>query len=153
MHRLLHFIRRHTLAVFIVVGIVLLVLAFMAGKWTVYRAHPELSQSDEAQAVLAKVGKLIVLPAGEAPQMATLTDAASAKTGQPFLKDAENGDVIIVYSGAGEAILYRPATGKLVAVGPVTDQSPEDVQAPAPKPAPPPIEASTTDDTSTSSKK
>jgi hypothetical protein len=151
MHGFFHFLRHHALAVSIVIALLLLILSFFAGRWSVYRVHPELSGEDQAGAILQKVGQLIQLPQNETPSMATINDAASAKAGQPFLKDAENGDVLIVYSTAGEAILYRPSTNKLVAVGPVTSgSSDEGDTTPAPKPTPPP-EASTTDDTATSS--
>jgi hypothetical protein len=53
--------------------------------------------------------------------VAAIADAAQAKLGQPFLADAENGDVLIVYQQAGEALLYRPSTNKLIAVGPIAD--------------------------------
>jgi len=58
--------------------------------------------------------------------MAIINDAASAKKEQPFLKNAANGDVLIVYPNAGEALMYRPSSNKLIAVGPV-DNSVQDV--------------------------
>lgn len=106
------------------VVLVLLGLAFFGGRYSVYRAHPELSSTEQAQALLARVSALIQLPQNETPSMATITDAASAKAQQPFLQNAVNGDILIVYSSSGEALLYRPSTNKLVAVGPISNGTP-----------------------------
>ncbi|MHB8661002.1 MAG: hypothetical protein ACYC75_03700 [Minisyncoccota bacterium] len=90
------------------------------GRYVVYQENPALSGQQQATDILNKVGGLIQLPANEAPTMAAINDAASAKKTQPFLANAENGDVLIVYSNAQIAILYRPSENKLIAVGPVT---------------------------------
>jgi hypothetical protein len=140
----------HRYSFWIVIGImlVLLALVFEAGRWSVYRAHSELSSMEQANAILVNVGKLIQLP-NEQPTMATINDAASVKEAQPFLINAENGDVLIVYSNAREALLYRPATNKLIAVGPVDNA--QNNRATIPTPAP--ITASSTNATTTESKK
>ena len=96
---------------------------YALGQHAVYASHPQLSQAAQANRILKKVSALIQLPSGETPSMATITDAASAKKVQPFLASAQNGDVLIVYAKAGEALLYRPSTDKLVAVGPVDQNS------------------------------
>ncbi|MDR3547796.1 MAG: hypothetical protein P4M11_05960 [Candidatus Pacebacteria bacterium] len=72
---------------------------------------------------MQKVGELIQLPQGGTPTMATITNASAVKSEQPFLANAENGDVLIVYTNAQTAMLYRPSTNKLIAVGPVTSQA------------------------------
>jgi hypothetical protein len=126
------------------------------GRSAVYREHPELSGQEQASAILQKVGALIQLPSGEAPTMATINDATSAKKAQAFLKSAENGDVLIVYPNAAEALLYRPSTDKLIAVGPVNSnpgagQGTEQIQTlPAPTASSTPRKDATT---STSTKK
>lgn len=111
-------------------GILLLlvtgVAAFFGGRMSVYTSHPELTQAEEAKAILEKVGKLIKLPEGELPSMATIEDAEGVKAGQPFLSNAENGDVLIVYNTTATAILYRPSSNLLIAVGPVNMSSPEE---------------------------
>ncbi len=94
--------------------------AFYAGRYTVYQANPGLAAQEKATAILSKVGKLIQLPQGETPSMAAITDATAVRKAQPFLAKAENDDVLIVYQSAQTAILYRPSTNKLIAVGPVT---------------------------------
>ncbi len=145
--RIFRFIRRFFFLIPIVVLLVLLALAFEVGRWSVYGAHPELSQTEQANTVLAKVGKLIQLP-NEQPTMAAINDAANAKKGQPFLTGAANGDILIVYPNAAEALLYRPSTNQLIAVGPVDSgdaQQHTTVQAS-------PVLTGTTSDATTTSK-
>lgn len=144
-------IRRHLfLWLLIIVTLVILVLAFEGGRWSVYREHPELSSTEQANVILTNVGKLIQLP-NEQPTMATINDAASAKKAQPFLVNAVNGDVLIVFPNAAEALLYRPSTNKLIAVGPVDNGQNNRVTMPAPESTP--TVASSTNATTTKSKK
>lgn len=100
-----------------------LVLAFIVGRASI-SAPPKLAGVAQENTILAKVGKLIPLPTNETPTIAMVRDAASAKQDQPFLAPAENGDVLIVYTNAQEAILYRPSSDKIIVVGPVHDTVP-----------------------------
>lgn len=68
---------------------------------------------DEVQDVLASVGKLMELPGGEEPKLATVTDKEKLQ-GQSFFANAQNGDKVLLYLAAKKAILYRPATNKVV---------------------------------------
>ena len=142
------FIHRFFIPILLLVGIILLALAFELGRYTVYQAHPELSSEDQAAQILTKVSALIQLPQDEAPQIATINNAASAKAGQPFLVNAENGDVLIVYSNAGQALLYRPSTDKLIAVGPVASSQTQNT----PPPVSVPVATTTYESTASSSK-
>jgi hypothetical protein len=133
MSKLLALIRRYFFPLAILVVALVLFGVYELGRSSVYRAHPELAGAEQASALLAKVGKLISLPAGETPTMATINDAASAKKSQPFLREAENGDILIVYPAAQQAFVYRPAANKLIAVGPVNNAAAQP-QASAPAP-------------------
>jgi hypothetical protein len=62
--------------------------------------------------VLTEVGKLMVLPEGETPTIATVTDVERLRTNQPFFNSAKNGDKVIVYSK--KAILYDPVAKKII---------------------------------------
>lgn len=77
-----------------------------------------------------KVGKLLTLPTDEQPTVATVQDKEKLKD-QPFFKDAQNGDKLLIYTKAQKAIIYREEGNKLINVGPVT----LDTQAPAANPA------------------
>ena len=122
----LSFFRRHFFWLLILAAAIVIAGVYELGRSSVYRAHPELASAEQATAILAKVGELIQLPK-EQPTMATIDDAASAKKAQPFLVNAENGDILIVYQNAQQAIVYRPSTNKLIAVGPVNNSAPQKV--------------------------
>jgi hypothetical protein len=147
---LVRFVRRYILWIVAVVVLILLGAAFELGRYNVYQANPGLEGQEQATAVLDKVGQLIQLPQSETPTMATISNAASARQGQPFLANAQNGDVLIVYTNAGEALLYRPSNNKLIAVGPVDTSGPQTSAAETPVPA---SVATTTDATDTPSTK
>lgn len=113
------FLRRHFFWLLILAAALILAGVYELGRASVYRAHPELASAEQATALLAKIGELIQLPSGEIPTMATVNDATSAKKSQPFLANAQNGDILIVYQNAQQALVYRPSTNKLITVGPV----------------------------------
>ena len=77
----------------------------------------------EIQNVINKVGKLIVLPEGETPTVATVSDPARLKD-QPFFARAKVGDRVLIYTKAKKAILYDEANNKIVEVAPVTIGTP-----------------------------
>jgi hypothetical protein len=80
-----------------------------ATKTTAEKSHQQTSSSQ----VINQVGKLVTLPAGETPTVATVNDAAKLKS-QPFFADAKNGDKVLIYSKAGKAVLYRPSTNRII---------------------------------------
>lgn len=74
---------------------------------------------EELKRVLEKVGRLVLLPEGETPTLATVTDK-QLLSGQDFYKNAENGDKVLIYAVAKKAFLYRPSTNKIIEIAPVT---------------------------------
>jgi predicted negative regulator of RcsB-dependent stress response len=76
-------------------------------------------QQAQVQDIVAKVSKLIMLPTGEQPVVATINDAASLIKDQVFYKGAENGDVVLVYQKAAKAVIYSPSRNIIVNVGPI----------------------------------
>ena len=69
------------------------------------------------------VGKLMILPKGEEPVIATITDSKALAKEQVFYSNAQNGDVVLVYQKAMQAIIYSPSRGVIVNVGPVYYQN------------------------------
>src|ERR1035437_9538775 len=53
--------------------------------------NPTASANEQTQTLVDKVGKLMVLPSGETPTIATVSDITKL-TGQPFFAKAKNGD-------------------------------------------------------------
>jgi len=76
----------------------------------------------ESSALVAKVAKLIYLPEGEVPTIATVTDLNALK-GQVFFVDAQKGDKVLIYTKAKKAVLYNPKSNKIVTVAPLSVDS------------------------------
>lgn len=67
--------------------------------------------------VTGRVSRHMVLPSDEVPALLTVTD--NAKLTSSFLKQAKNGDKVLVYQTNKKAILYRPDVDRIIDVGPV----------------------------------
>lgn len=74
--------------------------------------------NDQLSKIITEVGKIIKLPEGEVPTMATISDISKLND-QAFFKNGKNGNVLLVYSQAGKAILYDPVDKKIVEIAPV----------------------------------
>lgn len=79
---------------------------------------PQKAANEETKKLVDEVGKLIELPKGEEPTVATITDKNKLKD-QSFFAKAENGDKVVIFSKSQKAILYRPSTKKIIEVAPI----------------------------------
>lgn len=113
----------------IILAAVIVVLGGGYFGWVKYQAMQNTPEAQAAKlevqknAIIAKIKQLTVLP-DEAPVLFTVNDANLLKTQQAFFKDAENGDVLLVFQTSGKALIYREATDKIVNSGPVSFQQP-----------------------------
>jgi negative regulator of sigma E activity len=80
--------------------------------------HPEVLAQQQTETLVDKVGRLVELPVGEKPTVATVSDV-SKLSNQTFFANAKNGDKVLIYSTAKKAILYRPSTDKVINVAPL----------------------------------
>ncbi len=96
---------------------------FKSGKTN--KTNASTAANAEVDELIKKVNSLIVLPQGETPTIATVSDKSKLKD-QAFLKNAENGDKILIYAKAKKAILYRPSLNKIIETAPISlrDQQP-----------------------------
>jgi len=78
-------------------------------------ADPETAAKQELAATIKKIGSFIELPKDEEPTLATVKDVGKLKD-QPFFANAKDGDVALIYSKSGKAILYRPSGNKIIEV-------------------------------------
>lgn len=78
---------------------------------------------EQKNAVIAKVKALTVLPEEE-PVLFTVNDANLLKSQQAFFKDAENGDVLLVFQKDSKALIFREATNQIINAGPISFQQP-----------------------------
>src|SRR3989338_1368134 len=95
--------------------------------------NSQKAAQDEAKALVETVGKIIELPSGEEPTVATVTDAAKLRE-QSLFQKAQNGDKVLVYINAKKAFLYRPSTNKIIDLGPVKDLNQEQTATSSAKP-------------------
>ena len=103
------------------VAVVILVLG--GGGYLYYRQtqannNPQSVVEQEVKKIVSEVGKLIDLPTGEDPTLATVTDITKLKD-QPFFTKAKNGDKVLIYTNAKKAILYDPILKKVLDVAPI----------------------------------
>ncbi|NTU66837.1 MAG: hypothetical protein HGB08_02825 [Candidatus Moranbacteria bacterium] len=104
--------------------IVFLIIVGLAGVAAYYykqykkiKDNPQVVSQEETQFVISELGKLMELPEGT-PSMATVQDKEKLKD-QSFFKKAENGDKVLIYADAKQAILFRPSTKKIIEVAPL----------------------------------
>jgi hypothetical protein len=84
-------------------------------------ANPQIAVEQQTKELLTKVGQIYSgLPTNETPTIAAVSDAAKARKQSAFFANAQNGDKVLMYVKAGQAILYRPSTNKIVIVAPLT---------------------------------
>ncbi len=92
----------------------------LSSKVTTLESNPQIAIQKQTDELIAKVGALMQLPKDETPTIANVSDAAKAKQQSSFFDNAQNGDRVLMYVKAGQAILYRPSTSKIVLVAPLT---------------------------------
>lgn len=124
--------RRSDVSGAIIFAVILVVLgggAYALWSWSGWfsdapaeeRATSREEEENEITDIVARVGELIVLPEGEEPTIATVTDPEKLRD-QVFFANAKEGDVVLIYTGAQKAYLYDPVADKLVEVAPLTIQ-------------------------------
>lgn len=97
---------------------------YFYGKYHALKANLYAEAQKETVAIVFTVGKLIELPANETPVVATVSDKEKLRN-QSFFQMAENGDILLAYNTAMKAILYRPATNKIINVALISSNQSE----------------------------
>jgi hypothetical protein len=118
--------RVHTKPI-LIISIVLLVIAggaaaFFFKQYTDLKNSPDVVAKENTARLISKVGRLYALPSDEDPTVAEVSDKNKVKD-QPFFKNVENGDSVLVYPKSRIAILYRESQDKIINVGPVAIDS------------------------------
>lgn len=105
----------------------ILVIAVLASGASAYYFYNEASAlkkdpnkvtREGTEKLIAQIGKLIVLPEGETPTVATVSDPEKLKD-QTFFARAKTGDKVLIYTNAKRAILYDVENNKIVEVAPI----------------------------------
>lgn len=105
---------------------------------------PTKAARQETEVLIAEMTKVIALPdadlANGEPTLATVLDKEKLKD-QEFFAKAENGDKVLIYTKAKKAFLWRPSSGVVINVAPVTigeggEATPSASKTPTPTPTP-----------------
>ena len=107
----------------LVVGLVIIASLAFAGYFY-YKLHKIERNTNgeaakqEAQDLLGKVAKIYLIPTGEDPTIATVSDPLALKN-QAFFADSQKGDKVLIFTKAGRAVLYRPSIDKIIETAPI----------------------------------
>lgn len=111
-----------------VFNVILIILFFASTLTAIYfysqiNTDPQKVAQDKQAALLAQVSRLIFLPQGENPTIATVANIDVLRN-QPFFANAKNGDSVLIYVKARKAILYDEVNNKIVEVAPINIGNP-----------------------------
>ncbi len=102
--------------------IISVVVVIVLGLWVAgsialgleYWNLKQKTEKNDAKAVVEKLKVLMTVPAEE-PLVATITDAIKLKQSEPFYKNAQNGDKVVIWKD--KAVIYRMDQNKIVDFG------------------------------------
>lgn len=108
--------------------VVLLVILVSAGVYLFAASREDVKipntanlELEQLQQLIDDLGELMAIPEGEAPVMAIVSDATNLKS-QPFFKNSQAGDRVMIFKSTKQAVLYRASEKKIIAATFVTDQ-------------------------------
>ncbi len=82
-----------------------------------------IENEEDAEKLIAKVNRLIVMPEEDVPSIATVNDLEKLK-GQAFFAKAKVGDKVLIYSQSQKAILYREGEDRIIEIAPIISSAP-----------------------------
>jgi hypothetical protein len=95
------------------------------------KKNPNVVAQAEVADLVSKIGELVLLPEGETPTVATVSDPEALKD-QTFFAQAVKGDKVLIYAQAKKAILYSVSMNKIIEVAPLNIGNAKSVTPPAP---------------------
>lgn len=109
--------------VIIVILVTLLVAAAGAAIYFYQKANidPQQEAVKDLQNTITLVSRHLVLPEGETPTLATVSDPEKLRD-QPFFANAKKGYKVLIYASSQKAILYDPINDRIVEVAPINTQ-------------------------------
>lgn len=110
-----------------------LVVAISLGGYFYYKLHnlqknTQEGVKKETKDLLGKVARLYLIPTGEEPTIATVSDPVKLKD-QSFFSSSQKDDKVLIFTEAGKAVLYRPSIDKIIEVAPINN-SKKDAKVP-----------------------
>lgn len=118
------------------VMMIIVVIALCLSGYFYYKLHTiqkDIAVNDknkqEAKDLLGKVAKLYLIPTGEEPTIATVSDPTALKS-QSFFTQSQKGDKVLIFSKAGRAVLYRPSIDKIIETAPISNPTNDQITTP-----------------------
>ena len=99
--------------------LVAVVLIFVIGGLLILKHNKPATGKVSINKVVSEVSRHYVLPTGEQPTLATVSDVEKVRS-QSFFAHANNGDEVLIYAKAKKAILYRPSIDRILEIAPLT---------------------------------
>lgn len=99
----------------IIAALGLLILASLAANVVLYSKYTKVQNDNpniQTQRIIDELGKTIALP-DETPSVLTVVDKSKLADSE-IAKKAQNGDKILLFQKAGQVVVYRPSTHKLI---------------------------------------
>ena len=116
--------QKRIVVLFSLLALVIVILIIVVGysQYRLYKLSQEETVITDGTRVTANTGEEVIkalsrhilVPQGK-PQIAEVKDVTKLRNSQAFFKDAENGDIVVVYGTT--IILYRPSLDIVVAMG------------------------------------
>jgi len=91
----------------------------------ILKTNPQTVAKEESDSLISKISRIYLLPQGEDPTVATVSDPEALKS-QSFFNQSEKGDKVLIYTKAGKAILYRPSIDKIIDTAPISNNTKPD---------------------------
>ena len=91
-------------------------------KFRALKNNPNAQVQKEAEDLLAQVAQIYLIPTGEEPTIATVSDPNALKN-QSFFTQSQKGDKVLIFSKAGRAVLYRPSINKIIETAPINNKN------------------------------
>jgi len=118
----------------VVIPLVAIIAVLVAGyfykQFSDLKKNPNMVAEREVASLVAKVSRLALLPEGETPTVATVSDPEALKD-QAFFAQAVKGDKVLIYAQAKKAILYSVSMNKIIEVAPLNIGNAKSVTPPA----------------------
>lgn len=108
------------------VPLVVITIVVLIG-YGMYAKYFDLTDAERAQKELANavsaVGELMILPEGDEPVLANVTDAETLIKQQAFFTGAIDGDQLLLFPKNMKAVIYSPSRNKIINAGPIEQQA------------------------------
>lgn len=110
-----------------IIILVIVVTSISFGGYFYYKYRKLQNNSNtaaqkEAKDLLAKVAEIYLIPTGEEPTIATVSDPNALKS-QSFFSSSAKGDKVLIFTQAGKAVLYRPSINKIIETAPINNDA------------------------------